>query len=120
MVRSTLALAAVLPVASISLAGDLVTPAVFVGASTNAECRLTNITSASIPAQLQLIKAGVVVDDSGSITVPAGLTAAIAAGGTNSFVTCRFLKASKSKVRASLGTFVATDDGTDHVVVATQ
>ena len=58
MVRSTLALAAVLSVASISLAGDLVTPSIGVGASTNAACKLVNISSNTITAQLQLIGAG--------------------------------------------------------------
>jgi hypothetical protein len=33
---------------------------------------------------------------------------------------CRFVKASKSKVRASMTSFVDTDDFTDHVVVAAQ
>jgi hypothetical protein len=50
MVRSILALVAVLSAASTGFAGDLVTPPVFVGAGTNVACRLTNITSALIPA----------------------------------------------------------------------
>ena len=49
MVRSILALAAVLSVASASLAADLVTPPATVGSSTTAACMLTNITSAPWP-----------------------------------------------------------------------
>jgi hypothetical protein len=40
--------------------------------------------------------------DSGPITVPAGKVRAMHFGGTNTDVYCRFVKASKSKVRASL------------------
>ena len=55
MVRSTLALAAVLSVTSTSLAGDLITPSLFVGGSTYVSCELINISSATIPVQVQLI-----------------------------------------------------------------
>ena len=57
MIRSIFALAAVLSVATASLARDLVTPAVYVGANTIAECKLLNITSAPVQAQVQLIEA---------------------------------------------------------------
>ena len=77
MVRSIFALAAVLSVASASLAADLVTPPLFVSYASTAVCRLTNITSAPITAQFQLIgSGGYVWKDSGPITVNAGFTAA--------------------------------------------
>ena len=44
MVRSIFALAAVLSVASDSLAKDLVTPAVFVDSNSTARCTVVNIT----------------------------------------------------------------------------
>ena len=50
MIRPTLALAAVLSVASISLAGDLVTAPVFVGGGSDVSCNLVNITSDTISA----------------------------------------------------------------------
>jgi hypothetical protein len=121
MVRSTLALAAVLSVASISLAADLVTPPMAVGASTSASCKLANITSAPLPAQLEMIEGGGgVLANSGPITVLPGKATAIEFAGPQVLVYCRFVKASKSKVRAALTTFVSTDDGTDHVVVPAQ
>jgi hypothetical protein len=121
MVRSTLALAAVLSVASASLAGDLVTPPIFVGASTSAACALANLTSAPLPAQLEMIEGGGgVLVNSGPITVSPGNTTSIVFPGPQVQVYCRFVKASKSKVRADLTTFVSTDDGTAHVVVPAQ
>jgi hypothetical protein len=120
MVRSIFALAAVLSVASVSLAGDLATPPMYVGASSTAECRLTNITSAPIPAQFELIDfGGSVLTDSGSITVLAGSTASIVRDSPATPVYCRFVHASRSKVRADM-TIVGTGDGTDRVVVAAQ
>jgi hypothetical protein len=121
MVRSTLALAAVLSVASISLAGDLVTPSIGVGASTNAACKLVNISSSTITAQLQLVdSAGSVLLDSGSITVVAGHETSQVLLTANDEVYCRFVKASKSKVRASLTAFGSSGDRTDQIVVAAE
>ena len=121
MVRSTLALAAVLSVASISLAGDLVTPSIGVGASTNAACKLVNISSSTITAQLQLVdSAGTALSDSGSTTVLAGHETSQIFSNANHEVYCRFVKASKSKVRASLTAFGTSGDGTDQIVVAAQ
>jgi hypothetical protein len=75
MVRSTIALAAVLSVASVSLAGDLVTPPMFVGLNTSVACKLQNISSNTITAQVQLVDgaSATVVQDSGPTTVNAGL-----------------------------------------------
>ena len=58
MVRSIFALAAVLSLATASLARDLVTPAVYVGPSTSVACKLLNITSAPVPARVQMIADG--------------------------------------------------------------
>jgi hypothetical protein len=121
MVRSILALAAVLSVASTGLAGDLVTPPLFVGASTNAACKLTNITSASIPAQLKLIGTdGAVLADSTPTTVAAGDTVGISFASPTQEVYCRFVKANKSKVRAAITAFSNADDHTDHVLAVAQ
>ena len=103
MVRPTLALAAVLSVASISLAGDLVTAPVFVGSASKASCILVNITSAPITAQLQMLGAdGSVLSASLPETVGAGQLVGIGVLDPGTFVYCRFVKASKGKVRATL------------------
>ena len=121
MVRSILALVAVLSAASTSLAGDLVTPPVFVGTGTNAACTLTNITSASIPAQFKLIGTdGTVLGDSTPITVAAGNTVGFSIDSPTQFVYCRFVKASKSKVRAVISAFSDADDHTAHVLAVAQ
>jgi hypothetical protein len=122
MVRSTFALAAVLSVASISLAGDLVTAPLFVGTDNEASCILVNITSAPITAQLQLIRAdGTVLNDSLPVTVGAGQVKALSVFDPGAHVYCRFVKASKGKVRATLAVAsLISGDGTDTTVVAAQ
>jgi len=121
MVRSIFALAAVLSVASASLAADLVTPPIGVGASTTAVCRLANLTSAQLPAQLEMIESGGgVLASSGPITVLPGKTTEIAFPGPQVPVYCRFVNASKSNVRADLTAYGSTGDGTDQIVVAAQ
>jgi len=99
---------------------DLVTPAIWVGQSTNAACRLVNISASPITAQIQLVEGdGTVLNDSGSFMVWPGRTATIVTADPGGNVYCRFVKASKSKVRGSLAAYVG-DDGTDHTVVAAQ
>jgi len=99
----------------------MVTPPVFVGAGTNAACTLTNITSASIPAELKLIGiGGTVLGDSTPITVAPGDTVAFSIDSPTQFVYCRFVKASKSKVRAVLSAFSDADDHTAHVLAVAQ
>jgi hypothetical protein len=122
MIRSTLALVAVLSVTSVSLAGDLVTPPMFVGLNTTLTCKLANISSNTITAQIQLVDAasGTVLQDTSPFMVNAGQLGEIFAVEPGKILYCRFVKASKSKVRASITSFVSTDDGTDHVVVAAQ
>src|SRR5262245_38304962 len=122
MVRSSLALAAVLSVASASLARDLVTPPMFVGNSTTASCKLLNMTSAPIPAHLQLIAAGgTVLADSAQTTVAPGDVGSIFAVHPDTIVFCRFVNASKSKVRAGMTTFVVVgSDKTDQFVAVAQ
>jgi hypothetical protein len=112
MVRSLFALAVVLSVASAGLAGDLATPSVFVGLSpTIADCRLTNLTSAPISAQLEMLDSiGYVGATSGPITVLAGRTADVSWQGPNGLVYCRFVNASKSKVRADIAVEAANGD----------
>ena len=120
MVRPTIALAALLSVASISLAGDLVTPPVFIGSGSDVSCNLVNITSDTIAARLQLIiDDGTVLVDSPQ-TVPAGQAAKIFAQKPARLVYCRFVKASKGKVRATLAAFSDSGDGTETTVVAAQ
>jgi len=117
----TLALAALLSAASSSIAGDLVTPPAFVGKSTQVSCKLTNITSATIPAQSQLIQSGgTVLQDSGPTTVAAGDVLEIVHIGPGSPVYCRFLKASKSKVRADMTAFNDATDQTDQIIAVAQ
>jgi hypothetical protein len=75
MVRSILALAAVLSVATASLAADLVTPPIDAGSNNLIGCRLANITSNAIPAQIKLVDGnGTSLVDTGPITVAAGAT----------------------------------------------
>ena len=122
MVRPTFALAAVLSVASLSLAGDLVTAPVFVGTDNEASCNLVNITSAPITAQFQLIRAdGTVLNDSLPVTVGAGQVKALSVFDPGARVYCRFVKASKGKVRATLAVAsLISGDGTETTVVAAQ
>ena len=120
MVRSTLALAAVLSVASINLARDLVTAPVFVGATTTALCKLLNITSAPIPAQVQLIaQGGTVLMDTGPQTVNAARVLEVEQAAVKNTIFCRFVKASKSKVRADFTAF-SGGDFSDTLVVAAE
>ena len=117
----TVPLAFGLSIASTSLAADLVTPPLFAGLDTNVTCKLTNITSTPIPAQLKLIGAGgTVLKDSSPTTVAAGDTVTIFVNTPDNNVYCRFVNASKSKVRAVLATFVTSSDGTDQVAIAAQ
>jgi uncharacterized cupredoxin-like copper-binding protein len=120
--RRILAAAALLAAMSPAAhAGDLVTPPIWVGQFTNAACRLVNISSSTITAHFQLVDGtGTVLFDSGSFTVSAGETVANVVADPGGNVYCRFVNASKSKVRGSLTAYVGSDDGTDHTVVAAQ
>jgi hypothetical protein len=121
MVRSTLALAAVLSVASISLAGDLVTPPLWVGGSHNSTCKLVNITSAPIPAQVQMIEeGGAVLVDSGQITVGPSQVLDYGNAGLGKSVYCRFVNANIRRVRAGLTVWAASSDATDITIVPAQ
>ena len=120
MVRPTLALAAVLSVASISLAGDLVTPPVFIGSGGDVSCNLVNITSDTIPARLQLIADdGTVLVDSNQ-TVPPGQVVKIFGQKLARLVYCRFVKTSKGKVRATLTAFPDSGDQTATAIAVAQ
>jgi hypothetical protein len=110
----------VLSVASASLAGNLVTPPIFAGFNNDVGCRLANITSNAIPAQIQLVDAsGNLLVDTGPITVPAGGAVAYGKIGPDMMVYCRFVNASKSKVRAAL-TATPVGDNLDTIVVVAQ
>jgi hypothetical protein len=118
MVRSILALAAVLSVATASLAADLVTPPVDAGSNNQIGCRIANITSNAIPAQIKLVDGnGTSLVDTGPITVAAGATVAYGVFNPHITVYCRFVNASKSKVRAAL-TASNTGNGDTIIVVA--
>jgi hypothetical protein len=98
-----------------------VTAPVFVGSDNEASCILVNITSAPITAQLQLIAAnGTVLNASLPETVGAGQVVRIAVLDPGTTVYCRFVKASKGKVRATLAVALLSGDGTDTTVVAAQ
>jgi hypothetical protein len=117
MVRSIFALAAVLSVASASLAGDLVTAPINPGTN-DVGCRLGNITSNAIAAQIQLVDgSGHLLLDTGPITVPAGSAVGYGQPVPGLTVYCRFVNASKSKVRAAL-TASNTGNGDTIIVVA--
>jgi hypothetical protein len=129
MVRSIFALAAVLSVASASLAADLVTPMIDVEPNSEFGCKVLNITSAPIVAQYQMIQAGstgtlggpaTVLYDSGPITlVPDGGAGNYLIGkGYNVF--CRFVNVSKSKVRAELTALSLGNYTFDTLVVPAQ
>jgi hypothetical protein len=92
------------------------------GDLSQASCILVTITSAPITAQLQLIRAeGTVLNDSLSVTVGAARVKARSVFDPGAHVYCRFVKASKGKVRATLAVaLLAGGDGTDTVVVAAQ
>jgi hypothetical protein len=124
MVRSIFALAAVLSVATASLARDLVTPAVYVGPSTSVACKLLNITSAPVPAQVQLIEvfSGTVLAEYAPNPVPLLAQGVYGVGKSypNTTVFCRFVNASLSKFRGSLIEQVPTGDGTDTIVIPAQ
>jgi hypothetical protein len=119
--RLALAAFALALVPPIARAGDLVTPAAFVGSSTTASCKLLNVTSSTISAQIQLRNStGTVLNDSGPVTLGAGAAISRSYANPSDMVYCRFIKASKSKVRASLNIFSLADDTTDHTVVMAQ
>jgi hypothetical protein len=122
MVRAISALAAVLSVASASLAADLATPVVLVGTNDSVMCRITNITSSPVPVQVQLVSAvtGSVVSDTGTTTLPPGLTTGAYELTVDSLVYCRFARASKSKVRAALTVFDVSGAYSDRLVVEAQ
>jgi hypothetical protein len=76
-----------------------------------------NTTTASIPAQVQLwTSTGVLLVDSGPITVTAGSVFALSLGGLSNTVYCRFVKASKSKARCSIAMYGTLADGSDDIV----
>ena len=122
MVRSMFALAAVLSVATASLARDLVTPAVYVGSNSIAECKLLNIASAPVPAHVQLIEAwtGTVLAEVGPtpLAAQAAYQAVKTYPGTTVF--CRFVNASLSKFRGALIEIGPGGDGTETNVVPAQ
>ena len=121
MRHSVVVLAAMVCTGSIVYAGDLVTPAMYVGTSTTASCKLVNVTSSTIDAQIQLIgSTGTVLVDSGPITLGAGSATSRNYADPGDMVYCRFVKASKSKVRASLNLFDFASDTSDHAIVAAQ
>ena len=123
MVRSIFfALAAVLSVPTASLARDLVTPAVYVGTDTIAECKLLNFTSAPVQAHVQLIEAwtGTVLAENGPtpLAAQAAFQAVKLYPGTTVF--CRFINASSSKFRGALIEIVPGGDSTETNVVPAQ
>jgi hypothetical protein len=120
MVRSIFTLAAVLSVATASLARDLVTPAVNVGTSTTVDCKLLNITSAPITAEVQLVEAfGPVLQDVRQ-TLAAGGTMDAALYGPSTTVFCRFVNASLSKFRGGLLEITGIGDGTNTILFPAQ
>jgi hypothetical protein len=99
----------------------LVTPTAYVGSATYVACKLINVSSATIPAQLQMLNStGTVLEDTGPVTVGAGHLVGLSHFAPTDDVYCRFVKASKSKVRASLNIYTFADDTTDHTVLAAQ
>jgi hypothetical protein len=129
MVRSIFALAAVLSVASASLAADLVTPMIAVEANSQFGCKVLNITSAPIVAQFQMIQAGstgtlggpaTVLYDSGPITLVPDGGAGHYLDGKGSNIFCRFVNVSKSKVRAELTASSLVNVTFDTLVVPAQ
>jgi hypothetical protein len=120
MVRSIFALAAVVSVASISLAGDLVTAPAFVSGSITASCNLANITSTQLMIKdVQIIsETGTVLATSGTIPLPPGAVFRLTLAGPQSIVYCRFVQVSKSKVRADLTDSTTSDFSDSFVVVA--
>ena len=121
MVRSTLALAAVLSFASISLARDLFTPPAYVGGDQEVTCKMLNITSAPIPAELEMIQeGGTVLYDSGPITLGPSLVWGYSHAGPNDIVYCRFVNATTRKIRADLTVYIPVYPATDTTVVPAQ
>ena len=129
MVRSIFALAAVLSVASASLAADLVTPMIAVEPNSEFGCKVLNITSAPIVAQFQMIQAGspglaggpaTVLYDSGPITLGRYEGAGNYLSGKGYSVFCRFVNVSKSKVRAELTASSLVNVTFDTLVVPAQ
>lgn len=111
-------LAAMIPAAH---AADLVTPPIWVGQNTNASCRLVNISSSPVTAQFQLVSGnGTVLKDSGSFVAAPDEVAALIVASPGGNVYCRFVKASKSKVRGSVTAFPFGSDGTPQVALAAQ
>jgi hypothetical protein len=97
----------------------LATPMVLVASNDSVMCRITNITPSPVPVQVQLIGAvtGSVVLDTGTITLPPGQTTETYLASVGSLVYCRFVHASKSKVRAALAVFAATGSDSYRLVV---
>ena len=123
MVRSTLALAAVLAVASTSLAGDLVTPSVFVGSDSGVTCRLLNITKAPLSTEIRLTAGfdGTALFGQWPDHGRPGKDSDYGKSAVGQEVYCRFVNTSKSKVRAALTAFsLVSGDFTNSVVAMAQ
>jgi len=118
--RRPLAVAACAILASgpAAFAGDLVTPEVYVGLQSVALCKLLNVSTSTIAAQVQMESPGqCVIVDSGPLVVGPGDNYVITKSFPGNHVYCRFVKASKSRVRGALTVFGSNPDTSDTVVV---
>ena len=119
MRRYLLLAASILTVAPAALAGDLVTPEVYVGSTTNASCKIVNVSASSVATQVQLFAiSGGKLADSGPVTIAPGNGTYVYAYLPKDVVYCRFVKVSRTKVRASFNEFSnVVGDGSDTTVV---
>jgi hypothetical protein len=122
MLRSTLALAVVLSVASLSRAADLFSSPVYVGSNSCGTCKVVNVTSAVLPAHVQVIETGgTVLADSGTMSLFPSQIYGIDACYTADYVYCRFVNANTRKIKADLTLFNAfSGDFSDTTVVPAQ
>ena|SRR5262245_13674405 len=112
--------ASILTVAPAALAADLVTPEVFVGSTTNASCKIVNVSPSPVATQVQLFGIwGGKLADSGPVAIAPGEDSTMYAYVPKDVVYCRFVKVSRTKVRASFNEFsnLVGDDGSDRTVV---
>ena len=87
---------------------SLFTPATFKALNNVVACRLVNVSKKDLDLQIQIINTlGVIVDDTGLITVESGqVTVAHEFGGTEGERYCKFMgKFSKTAVRATITIF---------------
>jgi hypothetical protein len=108
-----------LAIASTAGATDLVTSAVRVGNNHSAACRVVNVSSSAVTAEIQMVDVitGGTIDTRGPVDIGPGEVTATTYYGPQKLLMCRFVRASKTKMRATMNVNDVNGDYTDTLVV---